>query len=239
MASIRRCQEAGEQGGFAYAGVVTRFDLAHIAAYVGDGERGVPLADEALAVAYERLPPAAPVGALAQAEVRLAVGDLDGAWEALERVDGSLLPEPDRTFALSFAGLVRAKLALARGRAEDAAVDVGDLLAHLRANHVEILVAEALVVHARALLAAGLDHQAERALADAAERAARLGEQLPHWEALSMTADLIERRGADDEAAQVRGRARAIVDRVASGIDDDDLRRSFLAREDVRSLGRR
>jgi ATP/maltotriose-dependent transcriptional regulator MalT len=238
MASIRRCQAAGELGGFAYSGVVTRFDLARIAAYAGDGERAAALADEALAVARERLPPAEPVAALAQAEARLAIGDLEGAREALDRVDGSLLPEPDRTFALSFAGLAGARLALAREGAEEADLAAAEAVELLHARDVEIMVAEALVILARARLAAGRLEGAERALAEASERAARLGERLPLWEALAMRGDLLDRRGAGDEAVEARRRAREVVARVAAGIDDEDLRRSFLARPDVVGLGR-
>jgi Flp pilus assembly protein TadD len=112
-----------------------------------------------------------------------------------------------------------------------------DVLRLLTTNGVEIMVAEALVVLARARLAAGRPEEAERVLADAAERAERLGELLPHWEALALSGGILHRRGAAEEADEVRRRAREIVDQVASGIDDDGLRRSFLAREDVRSLG--
>jgi hypothetical protein len=94
------------------------------------------------------------------------------------------------------------------------------------------------VILARARLAAGRLEGAERALAEASERAARLGERLPLWEALAMRGDLLDRRGAGDEAVEARRRAREVVARVAAGIDDEDLRRSFLARPDVVGLGR-
>ncbi len=239
MATMRRCQELGAEGGFAYAGVATRADLARVTAYLGDGERALPLAEQALAIAREQLPPAGPVAAIGEAEARIAIGDLDGARRALAQVEGPMLPEPDRTFALTFAGLARARVAMAAGDAEEAASAAEDVLRLLSENGVEILVAEALVALARARLALALPDEAERVLADAAERASRLGEPLPLWEALALTAEILRRRGAENEAAESRRRAREIVDRVASGIDDEDLRRSFLAREEVRSLGLR
>jgi hypothetical protein len=90
---------------------------------------------------------------------------------------------------------------------------------------------------ARIRLAQGRLEAAERALVEAAERAERLGERLALWEALALTAELLRRRGDEKGAVEAQRRAREIVDRVAAGIDDDDLRRSFLSREDVRSLG--
>jgi class 3 adenylate cyclase/ATP/maltotriose-dependent transcriptional regulator MalT len=236
MASMRRCGEAGERGGFAYAGVVTRADMARTIAYLGDGARALATAEEALALAAERFPPAAPMAAIAQADARIALGELEGARRSLTQLESLLLPEPERTFALAFAGLTRARLALAAGDAGEAASAAGDLLRHLTAHRVEILVADALVALAGAKLALGLDAEAEPALAEAVERAERLGESLPHWEALGLTAGILDRRGAEGEAAEARRRAREVVGRVAAGISDGDLRRRFLAREDVVGL---
>jgi tetratricopeptide (TPR) repeat protein len=237
MASMRRCGEVGDQGGFAYAGVVTRADLARITAYLGDGARALTSAEQALALAVERFPPAVPIAAIGRAVARIVLGDLEGARRSLTQVEGPLLPEPERTFALTFAGLARARVALAAGEAEAASSEAEDVLRLLLANRVEILVAEALVVLARARLALGQPKDAEHVLADAAGRAERLGESLPLWEALALTAEALHRRGAEPEAAEARRRAQEVVDRVASGIDDGDLRRSFLAREDVIALG--
>jgi tetratricopeptide (TPR) repeat protein len=237
VSSIERCRELGAEGGFAYAGVVTDADLARICVYLGDVERAEALAERARESARSQLPPAAPMAAVAEAEVLVAMHDVVGARRALERVEGPMLPEPDRTLALTYAGLARARIALAAGDAEDAASAALDVRRLLTDNGAEALVADALVVLGRARLAQERTDDAERALREAVERAERLGEGLPHWEALALTADLLDRRGAADEAAEARRRAREIVERVAAGIEDDDLRRSFLSREDVRYLG--
>jgi tetratricopeptide (TPR) repeat protein len=237
MVSMRRCRELGVQGGFTYAGVVTDADLARVCVYLGDADRAKALAERAHEVAEEQLPPAAPMAAVAEAEVRVAMEDLAGARRSLERVEGPMLPEPDRTLALTYAGLAQARVALAGGDAAEAATAALDVLRLLTDNGAEALVADALVVLARARLAQELPDEAERVLREAVERAERLGERLPHWEALALAAGLLDRAGAEREAAESRRRAREIVDRIAAGIDDEDLRRSFLAREDVIALG--
>ena len=56
------------------------------------------------------------------------------------------------------------------------------------------------------------------------------------WEALAVSADLQARRGARREATDLRSRARAIVDEIAAGLPEPDLRRRFLARDDVLAL---
>jgi ATP/maltotriose-dependent transcriptional regulator MalT len=216
--------------------VVTRADLARVIAYLGDGPRSLVSAEQALALATERFPPAMPVALIGEAEARLVLGDLEGARRSLSQVEDSLLPEPERTFALAFAGLARGRVALAAEDADGATGAAEDVLLHLRSNRAEVLVADALVILAKAKLAFGFADEAERILADAAERAERLDEPQPLWEALALTADVLDRRGARGEAATTRRRAREVADRVASGIDDEDLRRSFLNREDVAAL---
>ena len=237
MRSIERCGELGAEGGFAYAGVATRADLARLLAYLGDAERALMLADEAFVVAEEQAPPAASVAAVAQAEARIALGDPAGATAALGRIDGTQLPEPDRTFTLTFAALAQARIAIAAGRSSDAVRLVGDALARLRGNEVEILVAELLVVLGRAHLAMDDADAAGPVLADAAERAERLGERLSLWEALALTAEVHARRDDDAAASRARGEARSVVDAIATSLDDEDLRDRFLGRGDVLALG--
>ena len=237
MASMQRCEEIGEQGGFLYAGVATRADLARVTAYLGDGAGALVSAEQAVALAAERFPPGAPIAAVGQAEARIALGDLEGARRSLAQVEGSLLPEPERTFVLAFAGLAGARLALASRDAGEAARAAEDVVRFLAANRAEVHVADALVILARARLALDLREEAEHILEDAVGRSGRLDEPLPLWEALALKAEMLHRRGAEREAVDSRGRAREIVDRVATGIDDEELRRGFLAREDVIALG--
>ncbi|MCI0633625.1 MAG: AAA family ATPase [Actinobacteria bacterium] len=239
ISSMERCRDVGGEGGFAYAGVAARADLARVYAYLGDGERALSMAEEALGIAREQAPTTISVAIVGQAEARLAIGDLEGARTELARLEDPRIPEPDRLFALVWAGLARARLALAAGEGEEAAGAVEQVLGLLRANEVEILVAPTEVALARARIAQGRFDEAERALAHATRRAERLGESLPLWEALALTAEVLDRRGAEGEAADARRRAREIVHRVAAGIPDEGLRRSFLAREDVVALGER
>jgi class 3 adenylate cyclase/tetratricopeptide (TPR) repeat protein len=237
IASMERCLELGERGGFAYAGIATRADLARTLAYLGDGERALALAEEALVVARERVPPAASLTHVARADALLEVGDDAAARAALDEIDLMMLPEPDRTFLLVASRLARVRLALRTGNPPEAAAIAEGVAGHLRSNGVQILVAEALVALGRALLAADRVEDADRALTDAIERAERLGERKALWEGLGVSGDLAARRGATGDAAERRRRARDIVGEIAAGIPDEDLRGRFLARDDVRSLG--
>ena len=236
MDTIERSMELGERGGFAYAGIATRADLGRLIAYLGDGERGLALADESIEVALERVPPAASISHVARANALIALGRLGDAHPPLGQVDLMMLPEPDRTFLMVAWHTTRSRLALEEGDVDESEAIARELLVDLRKNGVRVLQSEALVALARAHTAAGRDEEAGTELAEAIELAEQLGERRVLWEALACSADLHARRGAEPEAADLRRRARAIVEEIAAGVSDPELRRRFLARDDVRNL---
>jgi tetratricopeptide (TPR) repeat protein len=236
IASIQRCLELGEQGGFAYAAIATRADLSRVMTYLGDGERGLALAEESLAIARERVPPALSIARVSEALALISLGRRDEAHAPLDEVDLMMLPEPDRTFLRVASSAARARLALLDGDVEEAEAVARSVIEELRTNEVEILMAGALVVLARALLAADRLDEADHELVHGIARAEELGERRVLWEALALSADLHTRRGALREAADLRSRARAIVDEIEAGLPEPDLRRRFLARDDVRAL---
>ena len=236
--SIQRCLELGEQGGFAYAAIATRADLSRVMTYLGDGERGLALAEESLAIARERVPPAISIARVSEALALISLGRQKEAHAPLEAVDLMMLPEPDRTFLRVASSAARARLALLDGDVGEAETVARTVVQELRTSGVEILVAGTLVTLARALVAADRIEEATDELADAIERAERLGERRVLWEALALSADLHARKGAEPDAADLRRRARAIVDEIAAGLTDVDLRQRFLSRADVTALVR-
>ncbi|HYY07212.1 MAG TPA: adenylate/guanylate cyclase domain-containing protein [Actinomycetota bacterium] len=235
--SMRRCREFGEQGAFAFAEIGTRSDLAWLLAYVGEGARALQLADEALSIARERMPPAVSASQVARAEAFLALGKRDDARDALDQVDVEMFPEPERTLLLASTSIARSRLALADGDPDGAAEIARTLLRELGRIGVRHPVTEARVALATALIASARNDDAELELDETIEGAEQLGERTALWEALALAAGLRERRGAEAEAAELRRRSLAIVDGIAAGLPDD-LTSSFLAREDVIALRR-
>jgi class 3 adenylate cyclase/tetratricopeptide (TPR) repeat protein len=236
MESMRRCQELGERGGFAYAGISTRADLARTLAYLGEPERALPLAERALELAVEQLPVATSVGQIARAEALVSMGDDRGARAALDGLEIQL-PEPDRTFVQVPCELLRARLALGARELREAAAIASRVVERLRARGLRILIAEALVARGRAHAGQGLLDEAERELDEAAEEADRLGERKALWEALAAAAEVRARRGAARAADELHRRARGVVQEIAAGIPEEELRRRFLGRDEVRALG--
>jgi class 3 adenylate cyclase/tetratricopeptide (TPR) repeat protein len=234
--TIQRSEELGEEGGFAYAGIATRADLSRLMAYLGDADRALALADESLAIALERVPPAASLAHVARADALISLGRHEEAHAPLDEVDLMMLPEPDRTFLMVASRTICSRLALADGDVDGAEAIARGLVDDLRAKGVVVLEAEALLALARAHVAAGRFEEARDDVGDAIERAERLGERRVLWEALGVSAGVHDRLGAPPTASDLRRRARGIVDEIAAGLADADVRRRFLARADVNAL---
>jgi class 3 adenylate cyclase/tetratricopeptide (TPR) repeat protein len=238
MREMERSIEEGERGGFVYAGVGPRGELAMALAYLGDPERALGVADHALAVAREHLPPAIEIAQVARAHLLLALGDLEGARTALETEPGFAV-EPDRTIVMATAVLARSRLALAVGDPDEAARLAETSADDLRSRGIRIFVAEALAQLAKAHVASGRLEDAERILGRARDQAERVGERRVLWEILAATAELRDRAGKPEEASELRRAARDIVEQIAAGVQDEELRGRFLGRDDVRALNER
>jgi len=234
--TIQRCMELGERGGFAYAGIATRADLSRLMTYLGDADQALPLADASLALALERVPPAASLAHVARADALIALRRHEEAHAPLDEVDLMMLPEPDRTFLMVTSRTIRSRLALADGDVDGAEVIAKGLIEDLRSKGVVVLEAEALLALARAHVAADRFEEARDDVAGAIERAERLEERRVLWEALAVAADVHARIGVASTADDLRRRARALADEIASGLSDADLRRRFLSRDDVIAL---
>jgi tetratricopeptide (TPR) repeat protein len=234
--TIQRSTELGERGGFAYAAIATRADLSRVMTYLGDADRALALADDALAIALQQVPPAASLAHVARADALIALGRHAEAHAPLDEVDLMMLPEPDRTFLMIASGMIRSRLALADADVDGAEAIARELVEDLRTKGVVVLEADALVALARAHLAADRLEEAGDELAEATGHAERFGEHKVLWEALALSADLNVRMGAMQEAAELRARARAIVEEIAAGLGQADLRRRFLSRDDVHAL---
>jgi tetratricopeptide (TPR) repeat protein len=182
------------------------------------------------------VPPAASLAHVSRADALIALGRHAEAHAPLDEVDLMMLPEPDRTFLMVAARTTRSRLALDDGDVDEAEAIARGVLEDLRTKGVVVLEAVALVALARAHLAADRLEEAGGELAEAIEHAERLGERKVLWEALALSADLNAPRRAEEESAELRARALTIVEEIAAGLADADLRRRFLSRDDVHAL---
>jgi len=231
---MRELIPVAEEVGFIAPQAVTRALLSSTYAYLGDLERARETAALALEVADRSLPPARPSGLAAMAQIHLQAGELDEAEAALAETHVDRLPMPVRTEASIVIPILEGRVALARGDHPSAARFADAVLDRVRRDGIRPFVAEAMLLRGQALTAAGRTSEAAAALRAARSSAGELGHRRILWEILDALAPL----AAPDETAGLLAEARDIVRSIADGVGED-LRRSFLARPDVRRLTER
>jgi tetratricopeptide (TPR) repeat protein len=229
MTTMESSIAIAERGGFIPPLGTTRADLASVIAYLGDFDRAQAALRVALQVAEMR-PISLPRVMGAKAELHLLAGELDEAEAAAGASEFERLPEPLRSSESFHLALVRGRIAAARGE-HARAVEIADtVLERLRSWEIRSFVAEALLLKGRSLAASGDVDEAERALAEARSEAERLEHRLVLWEILAQLSQIEASRGNAEHAAELRSEARGIVEHVADGLEDVELRASFLDR---------
>ncbi len=182
---------------------------------------------------------------IANAEINLganelALGDADAALARLAPIRADLVTPGDPWMRWRY-GLhvddALGRIALVRGRIEEALALADAELAGARRHGADKLVGRGLELRGRALLA--LDRRAEAVvtLREALATAAAIGYPPTQWRALDLLAETAARDGRRAEAAELAGRARALVDRLLPGVPDElrsSLQETALAGHDRR-----
>jgi class 3 adenylate cyclase/tetratricopeptide (TPR) repeat protein len=234
MAMMRECIAIAEPAGFIPPQATTRAELAYVHAYLGDLEGAHELVRVALDVAREKMQIAVPWVMGAKSELHLLAGELDEAEAAVGGSQVELLPDPLRSTASIHVALVRGGIALARGE-HPRAVEIADtILDQLRRLEVRHLAADALLLKGRSLASAGKADEAERVLSEARSEAERREHRRVLWEILRELSEILDAQGNAEAARDLRAEARRLVEGIAEGVDEGELRSSFLDRPDVK-----
>jgi predicted ATPase/class 3 adenylate cyclase len=189
-------------------------------------ERGVSTAEDGAAPA-----PLARCSALL-GWARLLLGDPEGAGSmqghAEELLGRVVVPAGGAWLFGAHAYLATARVELSLGDPRRA-VDLVEPIAAAaeRSGWAEPLASGSLVI-GLACAAADDATGAEAAFAEAIGVADRIGLPAPAWEARLGLAKLLEASGRDDEAAEHRRRAEAIVNELAGSLDEPELREGLL-----------
>jgi class 3 adenylate cyclase/tetratricopeptide (TPR) repeat protein len=230
MEMMRTSIELGERVGFVPPLVTSRSALAIAYAYLGDLTTARGLARLALEIGVERQPIAKPVAMWTTAWLRFEAGELEAAEAMLVETEPELLPEPRRSNIVVQVPLLSARIALARGEPASAMAIADEILALEARVGNRQLAAEVLLVKGRALAASGDTDGAAVVLGTAKTESERLQRRLVLWEVLAELADVTSDPA---EAAALRAEAHELVVSIAGSVEDDDLRKSFLARTDL------
>jgi tetratricopeptide (TPR) repeat protein len=229
---IERATRAG------YAGAAVNPGTALAAAYgmLGAADRAFSVAERARSVAEGLDLTLAELTFAVLAWLHLRSGDGEAARAAVARYSEAASTSQVFIGETVFGELTQVELLLADGRADDALGRIDRLLAAVRERGIQIVAPDLLAWRARALVALG---RADEAVSDArvaVARAESVGSRRSLWPGLIALAEA-ERAAGDPAAADAaRTRAATLVREIADGIDDSDLRASFLGQAEVAAL---
>jgi tetratricopeptide (TPR) repeat protein len=233
MAAMEESIALSERVGFIPPQATTRSELALVYAYLGDFERAEKLLEIALRVVNELQPISRPWATATKAEFRLLAGDLQGARSAILQTNTDSLPEPLRSGATFRVAILRGRIAAAEGDHEGAVVTATEVVERLGRLGILPFVAEAKLLQGTSLAALGRWPEAEGVLREARAGGEALGHRRVLWQILRELGRVRAAEGDTEEASRLKDEAGRIVLEIASTIDDEPLRASFLARPDV------
>jgi class 3 adenylate cyclase/tetratricopeptide (TPR) repeat protein len=236
MDRMRGCIEHAELAGFVIPQAVTRAEMGAAYAALGEIERGLRLADDGLAIARERNSVAIPIVMAAEAEIFLLAGRPDEAEAAIAESVRSRLPGLLHFAAEANAEILRGRVASLRGD-HAGAIEIADrVVAWLRPLEVRPYDPAALLLKGMSLVALGELGDAERTLLEGRDEAEELGFAPILWRIDIALSGMASAAGEAARAAGLRDEARGIIDRIAGGIEDAELRASFLGQSDVEAV---
>lgn len=229
QASIR----FGDDAGLLASSIAERADLAWTLGCYGRPDEGLALAEQALALAHEKMPEWGDLPRAMQVRLYLLKGEIETAARLAGRNRIKTITIPYARYSIMI-GLANAELAQARGRFARAITILDELLAEIPAT-ILADIPEVLWHKGQAVLELGRLDEAGRALLDARERAESLQARHSLWHIYMLLADLETRRGNTTAAQAHRAQAREIVNFIAEHLQANGLREAFIQIPAVRS----
>ncbi len=229
-----------EELGSSHTSAMGRVKLALLYSHIGACEQARKMIDDLVEQTAENH--LLPVQILMKmvlftARATLLCGSTEGVKAILKMFEQSAgQPAGNDSISFFFTGFMLAAMKAASG-------DHASALDLLEQHHARIIetgasgyLPEENLARSRLLRELGRDDEAYDVLIEARDVAASTGARLIQWRILSELADLEAVQGNDDQAAHYQRKARGIVQFIADGLGDPQLRAGFLAQPEVRAL---
>jgi class 3 adenylate cyclase/tetratricopeptide (TPR) repeat protein len=230
IAVMQESIRLSELASFSVPQVYTRADLADLYGYLGAVKLGFETAQRALSVSETQMPMASSHCLGVIARLHLLEGDAVAAAAAVRAAQNV----PARSIWPGFfvpVPLADGELALKQGDYERVMKVTDALLSKLREFGMRCHYPRVLYMQGRALLGLGQEQEARGRWLESRSEAEAIGSRRVQWRVLLALSQI---QPDPAEAERLRSQARQVVDYIAEHIDQEDLRRSFLDRPDVR-----
>jgi tetratricopeptide (TPR) repeat protein len=234
-AAIRSLEQAVALGNAAKANWVEGAQLWLVMARLAAGDQEsafAQLGGAAVLASIVAADSAPPLLVLIMAHAAVLIGDVDEARRL--RAKATMLAGPAQARAVT--AFVSSEIALASGDYESAAQIAHDALERLDSRRLLILETDFEWIEGDALLRSGDLPAASAALERARSESERRGSRRTLWLILWSLARLADAEGRGGDAADLRRRARAIVDAIAESLAPLGLSESFRRTSQVSAL---
>jgi tetratricopeptide (TPR) repeat protein len=236
LRSSEKCLGLADQAGFVPPQCIVQAQMAFIYAEAGAFEQAFIRGRAAVEVA-ERLYPVWQAFAHAMlARCRLAASEVDAAQVLIDQAIRELkTTDPLSGMTTPSIRVNQAWVSLASGD-NDGAIAACESLRHYRRGGVRSYLTDELLIRGLASLAIGDDASAKPQLEAAVAEAREIGCRRTLWKVLLALSQLEARSDHAEKAEELRGQAAEEVSFIAAHIDDEDVRRSFLGKSEVRKV---
>jgi tetratricopeptide (TPR) repeat protein len=231
--------EFGEQSGLIATRVGIRADLGWLHHLVGQNNVALEQAQRAHAYSETIMPIWKAWSASVLARLYLALNRIDEAQELigkycpgdLRQHFGRLL----RSGAVNVA-IVRGELALAQGKYQAAIKIMDEVLSILQSIGAGPFLDDAYLLKSRSLLKLDRPTDARSVLAQARSAAEAIGSHRLYWQVLDLSSEVESKLGNLIEADRFKQHAKAEIDFLASHIDLEEVKTSFLNQSEIQKV---
>ncbi len=231
--------EFGEQSGLIATRVGIRADLGWLHHLVGQNDVALEQAQRAHSYSETIMPIWKAWSASVLARLYLSLDRIAEAQELIDRYcPGDLHPHFTRLLrsgAVNVA-MVRGELAFAEEQYQAAINLMDEVVTILQSIGAGPFLDDAWLLKGRSLLKLNRLAEARSVLAQARSAAEAIGSHRIYWQVLAQSSEVEAALGNVTEADQFRQRAKAEIDFIASQIDLEEVRSSFLNQPQVRLL---
>ena len=233
--AIRTFQESiarGKEAAFAGAGTFVPTFLALTYARLGAEGRALELLESALAITDQQ----DQTRGFALALKAVVLADQGNLAEAQSLARAPVANNVTNVEFVGFGGLLRADVLLAIQDFQATLELVDEKLDQLAALNARYFLPQFRLRRARALRGLGKATEAQDVLEDARREAEEMGLRMALLSILLELAELAGELGDEEKAQSSRQAARQVVQFIASHVDEDDLRKSFLSLPRIQSI---